>query len=64
MIDTDLIDEAITYVKNYQIEEDEQLLVEYDSSLNISKEEQEEIIKADQKYMYYKKKLEAFDFLK
>jgi len=63
-VDIDLIDESITYIKNYQIEEDEQLLVEYDSSLNISKEEQEEIIKADQKYMYYKKKLEAFDFLK
>lgn len=63
-IDTDLIEEAITYIKNYQIEDDEQLLVEYDSSLKLSREEQEEIIRADQKYMYYKRKLDKFDFVK
>jgi len=63
-IDTDLIEETITYIKNYMIEADEQLLAEYDSSLSISEEEQKEIIKADQKYMYYKEKLAKLDFEK
>lgn len=63
-IDMELIDETISYIKNYHIEEDEPFFQEYDSSLNLSQEEFDVIKKSDQKYVYYKKKLEELDFIK
>lgn len=63
-IDTQAIEEAISYVKNYPVEEFDKLLVEYDEDLPISKEKQEEKIKANLKYMYYKERLEKLDFVK
>ena len=63
-IDTQAIEEAISYIKNYPVEEFDKLLVEYDEDLPISKERQEEKIKANLKYMYYKERLEKLDFVK
>lgn len=57
------IDECLSFLNNFQVEDFEELLHEYNPKLNLTKDEQNSIIEENKKYMIYKKMLEDLDFL-
>lgn len=64
IINIDLIEECLTYIKNFDIEPHDPVLTEYDPTLNIPREKQELIITDNRRYFTYKKMLEDLAFLK
>lgn len=62
-IDVESIEKTLFYLKNYQIEEDDILTTQEESSQCMSKEENEMLINNDQKYKYYEMKLKNLDFV-
>lgn len=61
-INTSLIEECLSYLNNYHIQDFEPFLAEYDPALPLSKEKQHEIIKGNKKYMHYKTMLDNLNF--
>lgn len=62
-IDLKRITDCLTFLHNYELgDEFGELLVEYDESLPLSKDEQERIISINRQYIQYKKMLEELNF--
>jgi len=63
-IDVSRIKEAISYTKDFHKEDFEDLLIEYNPDLPLNKDEQNDIIESNKKYMTYSKMLRDLDFYK
>ena len=61
-INIQLITDCLTFLDNYEHGEFDELLIEYDPTLSISKEEQKEIISTNWQYQQYRKILDELNF--
>lgn len=61
-INIQLITDCLTFLDNYEHGEFDELLIEYDPTLSISKEEQKEIISMNWQYQQYAKMLNELNF--
>lgn len=63
-IDVPLIIETLTFLKNFETNNYDSLLNEYDPTINIPKEEQDKLIHYNRQYILYKQMLDNLDFIK
>lgn len=63
-IDVPLIIETLTFLKNFETNNYDSLLNEYDPNIDIPKEEQDRLIDYNRQYILYKQMLDNLDFIK